>query len=62
MLAYSWDWKMAACFTSITAATDPVAVVGLLKEVGASKKLTMVIAKGRPGSEQKSEVLGSLFL
>jgi NhaP-type Na+/H+ or K+/H+ antiporter len=44
VLPYSWDWKMAMCFASITAATDPVAVVGLLNQLGASKKLTMVIA------------------
>jgi len=44
VLPYSWDWKMSFCFASITAATDPVAVVGLLNSLGASKKLTMVIA------------------
>ena len=31
-------------FGSICAATDPVAVVGLLKELGASPQLTMLIA------------------
>jgi len=44
VLPYDWDWKMSFCFGSITAATDPVAVVSLLTALGASKKLTMVIA------------------
>lgn len=44
VLPYNWDWKMSMCFAAITAATDPVAVVGLLNQLGASKKLTMVIA------------------
>jgi NhaP-type Na+/H+ or K+/H+ antiporter len=44
VLPYDWDWKMSFCFASITAATDPVAVVGLLNSLGASQKLTMVIA------------------
>eukprot|EP00658_Telonema_sp_P-2_P006872 TRINITY_DN12585_c0_g1_i12.p1 TRINITY_DN12585_c0_g1~~TRINITY_DN12585_c0_g1_i12.p1 ORF type:complete len:815 (+),score=232.07 TRINITY_DN12585_c0_g1_i12:188-2632(+) len=44
VLPYHWNWKMSFTFGSITAATDPVAVVGLLNSLGASKKLTMVIA------------------
>eukprot|EP00656_Telonema_subtile_P050975 TRINITY_DN6740_c0_g1_i1.p1 TRINITY_DN6740_c0_g1~~TRINITY_DN6740_c0_g1_i1.p1 ORF type:complete len:785 (+),score=195.09 TRINITY_DN6740_c0_g1_i1:165-2519(+) len=44
VLPYDWSWKLAFTFGSITAATDPVAVVGLLNELGASPKLTMVIA------------------
>ena len=41
---YGWSWEFALCFGSILAATDPVAVVALLKELGASKNLTMLIA------------------
>eukprot|EP00746_Dinoflagellata_sp_MGD_P004011 gnl/MRDRNA2_/MRDRNA2_107772_c0_seq1.p1 gnl/MRDRNA2_/MRDRNA2_107772_c0~~gnl/MRDRNA2_/MRDRNA2_107772_c0_seq1.p1 ORF type:complete len:906 (+),score=138.75 gnl/MRDRNA2_/MRDRNA2_107772_c0_seq1:200-2917(+) len=41
---YDWDDNRAAAFASILAATDPVAVVGLLKEMGASRTLTMQIA------------------
>jgi NhaP-type Na+/H+ or K+/H+ antiporter len=31
---YGWDWNYCMLIGSILAATDPVAVVGLLKEVG----------------------------
>lgn len=41
---YEWDTNRAAAFGAILAATDPVAVVGLLKEMGASRTLTMQIA------------------
>jgi sodium/hydrogen exchanger 10/11 len=40
---YHWDWNFCLAFGSILAATDPVAVVALLKSLGASAKLTMVI-------------------
>ena len=61
VLPYSWDWKMAACFASITAATDPVAVVGLLNQLGASKKLTMVIAGESLMNDGIAIVLFTLF-
>ena len=41
---YNWDWDACFMFGSILSATDPVAVVGLLKEVGAKGSLTMQIA------------------
>jgi NhaP-type Na+/H+ or K+/H+ antiporter len=40
---YDWDWNLCFTFGSIMSATDPVAVVALLKSLGASAKLTMVI-------------------
>eukprot|EP01025_Chloroclados_australasicus_P012281 TRINITY_DN1564_c0_g1_i3.p1 TRINITY_DN1564_c0_g1~~TRINITY_DN1564_c0_g1_i3.p1 ORF type:complete len:1205 (-),score=166.96 TRINITY_DN1564_c0_g1_i3:3217-6714(-) len=40
---YDWHWDEALTFGSMMAATDPVAVVALLKEVGASKRLGVVI-------------------
>merc|ERR1712166_1001009 len=61
VLPYSWDWRMAACFASITAATDPVAVVGLLNQLGASKKLTMVIAGESLMNDGIAIVLFTLF-
>lgn len=39
----SWDWQLALMFGAIVSATDPVAVVALLKELGASKKLGTLI-------------------
>ncbi|MEN8157814.1 MAG: cation:proton antiporter [Bacteroidota bacterium] len=38
-----WGWAMALLFGTVVSATDPVAVVALLKELGASKKLGTLI-------------------
>lgn len=38
----SWSWLFALMFGAIISATDPVAVVAVLKEVGASKKLSTI--------------------
>lgn len=38
----NWTWMMALLFGAIVSATDPVAVVAILKEVGASKKLSTI--------------------
>ncbi|MDA3778813.1 MAG: cation:proton antiporter [Bacteroidales bacterium] len=39
----NWDWHLALLFAAIVSATDPVAVVSILKEIGASKKLATLI-------------------
>jgi NhaP-type Na+/H+ or K+/H+ antiporter len=38
-----WGWILALLFGTVVSATDPVAVVALLKELGASKKLGTLI-------------------
>ena len=38
-----WSWQTALMFGAVISATDPVAVVALLKELGASKKLNTLI-------------------
>ena len=38
-----FSWTHALLFGSIISATDPVAVVALLKELGASKRLSTII-------------------
>ena len=43
MLPYGWTWNQCFLVGSILSATDPVAVVALLKELGASKRLGTVI-------------------
>eukprot|EP00930_Biecheleria_cincta_P007413 TRINITY_DN108628_c0_g1_i1.p1 TRINITY_DN108628_c0_g1~~TRINITY_DN108628_c0_g1_i1.p1 ORF type:complete len:727 (+),score=95.68 TRINITY_DN108628_c0_g1_i1:54-2183(+) len=43
MLPYGWDYPTCLAIGSVLAATDPVAVVNLLKELGASPALTMII-------------------
>jgi NhaP-type Na+/H+ or K+/H+ antiporter len=42
-LPYGWGWDTCLMFGAILSATDPVAVVSLLKEVGASKRLGHII-------------------
>mmetsp|Transcript_28634 Transcript_28634/g.72439 ORF Transcript_28634/g.72439 Transcript_28634/m.72439 type:complete len:970 (-) Transcript_28634:251-3160(-) len=43
VLPYGWSWEICIMVGSILAATDPVAVVSLLKDLGASPTLTMLI-------------------
>ncbi len=40
---WSWDWKTAIMFGAIISATDPVAVVAILRELGAGKQLATII-------------------
>ncbi|XP_020576651.1 sodium/hydrogen exchanger 7-like [Phalaenopsis equestris] len=40
---YGWDYKVSLLLGGLLSATDPVAVVALLKELGASKKLSTII-------------------
>ncbi|ONK75034.1 uncharacterized protein A4U43_C03F12640 [Asparagus officinalis] len=40
---YGWTWKTSLLLGGLLSATDPVAVVALLKELGASKKLNTII-------------------
>ena len=40
---HGWDWTMALLLGTVISATDPVAVVSILKELGASKKLGTLI-------------------
>ncbi|XP_026389894.1 sodium/hydrogen exchanger 8-like isoform X2 [Papaver somniferum] len=40
---YNWTWKTSLLLAGLLSATDPVAVVALLKELGASKKLSTII-------------------
>lgn len=42
-VSYEWSWHSAFLFGSILSATDPVAVVALLRDVGTSKILTTII-------------------
>jgi NhaP-type Na+/H+ or K+/H+ antiporter len=44
LLPYDWSWPFALVFGVIMSATDPVAVVALLKTLGVSKRLTMLVS------------------
>ena len=43
ILPYNWETDLAWSFGAVLAATDPVAVVSLLKELGAPASITMII-------------------
>lgn len=43
LLPYNWTWTLSLLFSAITCATDPMAVVPLLKKSGASHRLTYLI-------------------
>ena len=40
---YGWSWPVALTFGSMMSATDPVAVVALLADLGAPKTLSILI-------------------
>lgn len=61
VMPYGWNWNVCLAFGSILAATDPVAVVSLLSSVGASKKLTMVIAGESLFNDGTAIVVFTLF-
>lgn len=60
-LPYSWGWNLAMIFGSIVSATDPVAVVALLKSAGASPKLTILIIGESLMNDGTAMVLFTLF-
>ncbi|CAM9338058.1 unnamed protein product [Discosporangium mesarthrocarpum] len=58
---YSWDWNTALYFGAMTSATDPVAVVSLLKELGVSERLSVLIEGESLLNDGTSIVLFSVF-
>jgi NhaP-type Na+/H+ or K+/H+ antiporter len=60
-LPYNWSWNLCMVFGSILAATDPVAVVALLKNAGASPKLTILIIGESLMNDGTAMVLFNLF-
>lgn len=57
-----WGWTIALMFGAIASATDPVAVVALLKELGASKKLGTLIEGESLLNDGTAIVLFMVFL
>lgn len=60
-LPYNWSWNLCMVFGSILSATDPVAVVALLKSVGASPKLTILIVGESLLNDGSAMVLFTIF-
>ena len=61
ILPYNWSWNLSMTFGAILAATDPVAVVALLKSVGASPTLTILIVGESLLNDGTAIVLFELF-
>jgi NhaP-type Na+/H+ or K+/H+ antiporter len=61
LLPYDLPWNFALIFGSILSATDPVAVVALLKSVGASPKLTFLILGESLLNDGSAMVLFTIF-
>jgi len=57
-----WGWTMALLFGAVVSATDPVAVVSLLKDLGASKKLGTLIEGESMLNDGTAIVLFMVFL
>lgn len=62
MLPFGWGWSFSFMCGSILCATDPVAVVALLKDVGASKRLGHIIEGESLVNDGTAIVLFTLFL
>ena len=60
-LPYDFSWTQSLVLGSILAATDPVAVIALLKELGAPRALTVVIAGESLLNDGTAAVLFRLF-
>lgn len=58
---YDWSWLVALMFGSILSATDPVAVVALLHESGASKSLAALIDLESLLNDGSAFVIFSIF-
>ncbi|KAJ7954466.1 Sodium/hydrogen exchanger 7 [Quillaja saponaria] len=59
---YDWNWKTSLLLGGLLSATDPVAVVALLKELGASKKLSTIIEGESLMNDGVAIVVYQLFL
>lgn len=59
---HSWTWPVALMFGTIISATDPVAVVSLLKDLGASKKLSTLIESESLLNDGTAIVIFMVFL
>ena len=59
---YNWSWTLAMAFGAIQSATDPVAVVSLLKELGAKPTLAMTVGGESLLNDGAAAVAFSLFL
>ena len=62
ILPYSWSWEFSMVIGSILSATDPVAVVSLLNDLGAPAPLTLTVSGESMFNDGTAIVLFNLFL
>jgi NhaP-type Na+/H+ or K+/H+ antiporter len=62
MLPYNWTWELCYTFGAILCATDPVAVVALLKDAGAAPRLTILVIQESLYNDGAALVLFNIFL
>ncbi|CAI5478764.1 unnamed protein product [Closterium sp. Yama58-4] len=62
VLPYGWNWSTAMLLGGLLSATDPVAVVALLRDLGASKKLSTIIDGEALMNDGTAIVVFQLFL
>ena len=62
IFTYNWNWFEAIMFGAVLSATDPVAVVALLKDLGASKRLGITIEGESLLNDGFAIVLFKIFL
>lgn len=58
----NWNWSFALMFGALISATDPVAVVALLKELGTSKRFSTLVDAESMLNDGTGIVLFMLFL
>ncbi|OIV91667.1 hypothetical protein TanjilG_26520 [Lupinus angustifolius] len=58
---YNWSWKTSLLLGALLSATDPVAVLAMLKELGASKKLRTIIEGESMMNDGMAIVVYTLF-
>ena len=61
VLPYNWSWQLCWSYGAVQAATDPVAVVALLNQLGASPSLTMIISGESLLNDGTAIVMWSFF-
>eukprot|EP00249_Psilotum_nudum_P020794 c27850_g1_i1 orf=499-4035(-) len=62
VLPYMWNWSTSLLLGGLLSATDPVAVVALLKDLGAGKKLSTIIEGESLMNDGTAIVIFRLFL
>ncbi|BBN12428.1 Na+:H+ antiporter [Marchantia polymorpha subsp. ruderalis] len=62
LFPYGWNWSTCLLLGGLLSATDPVAVVALLKELGASKKLSTIVEGESLMNDGTAIVVFKLFL